>query len=88
MQAALKAFSEAQEQPRPAEVSNAASLIAKGAAPEQALKVVLSNRAPMTPAEELASRLGSPSDADVKAALRKKALSGTKSLMPVYGGQE
>jgi hypothetical protein len=44
MQAALKAFSEAQEQPRPAEVSNVAFAIAKGAPPEQALKLVIGNR--------------------------------------------
>jgi hypothetical protein len=56
MQAALKAFSEAQETPRPAEGSNAASLIGRGATPDQALKVVVGNRptgAPAAPAAEL-----------------------------------
>jgi hypothetical protein len=84
MSAALKAFSEAQETPRPAEVSNAAALIAKGAAPEQALKVVLGNRAPMTPAEALAAKLGTPNDAAVTADMRNRYQRGQKSLS-AYG---
>jgi len=84
MQAALKAFSEAQETPRPAEVSNAAALIAKGAAPDQALKVVLGNRAPMTPAEALAAQLGTPSDAAMTADMRARYQRGQKSLR-AYG---
>jgi hypothetical protein len=84
MQAALKAFSEAQETPRPAEVSNTASLIAKGTAPEQALKVVLGNRAPMTPAEEFAAKMGTPNDAAMTADMRNRYQRGQKSLR-AYG---
>jgi hypothetical protein len=60
---ALGAFQAAGETPRAAEVANVASLIKKGAAPEQALKVVLGNRpggapaaAPLSPVEDLAAR--------------------------------
>jgi hypothetical protein len=64
MQAALKAFAEAQEQPRPAEVSNVAFAIAKGAPPEQALKLVVGNRGPVaaapapSPAEAFNAKYG------------------------------
>jgi hypothetical protein len=85
--AALKAFDTAKVAPQAAEVNNAAMLIKRGVAPDQALQTVLGNRppAPMNPAAELAKRLGTPSEAEMNADMAARARKGQKSLMPKYG---
>jgi hypothetical protein len=89
-QAALKAFAEAKEVPRPAEVNNVQMLIKRGVAPDQALQTVIGNRppAPMDPAAELARRLGTPTEAEMNADMLQRAVKGQKSLMPKYGVQQ
>jgi hypothetical protein len=86
---ALKAFADAKEVPRPAEVNNVQMLIKRGVAPDKALQTVLSNRppAPANPAAELAKRLGTPSEAEMNADMAARARKGQKSLMPKYGAQ-
>jgi hypothetical protein len=85
---ALKAFADAKEVPRPAEVNNVQQLIKRGVAPDKALQTVLGNRppAPANPAAELAKRLGTPSEAEMNADMAARARKGQKSLMPKYGG--
>jgi hypothetical protein len=87
--AALKAFDTAKVAPQAAEVNNAAMLIKRGVAPEEALKTVMGNRppAPPNPAAELAKRLGTPSEAEMNADMAARARRGQKSLMPKYGAQ-
>jgi hypothetical protein len=84
---ALKAFADAKEVPRPAEVNNVQMLIKRGVAPDKALQTVLGNRppAPANPAAELAKRLGTPSEAEMNADMAARARKGQKSLMPKYG---
>jgi hypothetical protein len=86
--AALNAFDTAKVAPQAAEVNNAAMLIKRGVAPDEALKTVLGNRppAPANPAAELAKRLGTPSEAEMNADMARRARGGQKSLMPKYGG--
>jgi hypothetical protein len=86
--AALNAFDTAKVAPQAAEVNNAAMLIKRGIAPDEALKTVLGNRppAPANPAAELAKRLGTPSEAEMNADMAARARRGQKSLMPKYGG--
>lgn len=86
--AALKAFDTAKMAPQAAEVNNAAMLIKRGIAPDEALKTVLGNRppAPANPAAELAKRLETPSEAEMNADMAARARRGQKSLMPKYGG--
>jgi hypothetical protein len=86
---ALKAFADAKEVPRPAEVNNVQQLIKRGVAPDKALQTVLGNRppAPANPAAELAKRLGTPSEAEMNADMAARARKGQKSLMPKYGAQ-
>jgi hypothetical protein len=83
---ALKAFADAKEVPRPAEVNNVQMLIKRGVAPDTALQTVLGNRPP-NPAAELAKRLGTPSEAEMNADMAARARKGQKSLMPKYGAQ-
>jgi hypothetical protein len=85
---ALKAFADAKEVPRPAEVNNVQMLIKRGVAPDKALQTVLGNRppAPANPAAELAKRLGTPSEAEMNADMLQRAVKGQKSLMPKYAG--
>jgi hypothetical protein len=85
---ALKAFADAKEVPRPAEVNNVQMLIKRGVDPDKALQTVLGNRppAPANPAAELAKRLGTPSEAEMNADMAARARKGQKSLMPKYGG--
>jgi hypothetical protein len=87
--AALNAFDTAKVAPQAAEVNNAAMLIKRGVAPDEALQKVLSNRppAPANPAAELAKRLGTPSEAEMNADMAARARRGQKSLMPKYGGE-
>jgi hypothetical protein len=87
--AALNAFDTAKVAPQAAEVNNAAMLIKRGVAPDEALKTVLGNRppAPANPAAELAKRLGTPSEAEMNADMAARARRGQKSLMPKYGGE-
>jgi hypothetical protein len=86
---ALKAFADAKEVPRPAEVNNVQMLIKRGVDPDKALQTVLGNRppAPANPAAELAKRLGTPSEAEMNADMAARARKGQKSLMPKYGAQ-
>jgi hypothetical protein len=86
--AALNAFDTAKVAPQAAEVNNAAMLIKRGIAPDEALKKVLGNRPPVpaNPAAELAKRLGTPSEAEMNADMARRAVRGQKSLMPKYGG--
>jgi hypothetical protein len=87
--AALNAFDTAKVAPQAAEVNNAAMLIKRGVAPDEALKTVLGNRPPppANPAEQLLkSNPGFKSEAEMNADMAARARRGQKSLMPKYGG--
>lgn len=66
---ARAAFAEAGETPQPGDISNTADLLRRGRTPDDALGVVLGKRpkAALSPAEELAKRLGTPSEAERQA---------------------
>lgn len=68
-------FAQLQVTPQAAEVSNAAALVKRGLAPEEAVRRVVANRPP-DPAAALAQRLGTPSDAAMQQALQSRNATG------------